>query len=97
MIPEVEVVEHVDNVVRSISVFLAEFIENANFDEGLMMEAFLVADDFDCDVLIRFVVESSDNLPETSLSNNLKNLVAITNVIVNHLRREKVIINSRCL
>lgn len=85
MISKVEVVQHVNDVVRSVGVLFAEFIENANLDERLMMEALFVANDFDCDILIGFVVEGANNLAEAALANHLENLVAITNVIMNHL------------
>lgn len=87
MIPKVEVVQHVNNVVRSVGVLLAEFVENAHFDQCLMMESLFVANDFDCDVLISFVVQCANHLTETALSNHFQNLVAITNVIVNHLQQ----------
>lgn len=93
MISKVEVVQHVNDVVRSVGVLFAEFIENANLDERLMMEALFVANDFDCDILIGFVVERSNHLPEAALANHLENLVAITNVIVNHLREREGKIN----
>lgn len=35
MVPKVEVVQHVDDVVRCIGVLLTQFVENANFDERL--------------------------------------------------------------
>jgi hypothetical protein len=85
MISKVEVVQHVNDVVRSVGVLFAEFIENANLDERLMMEALFVANDFDCDILIGFVVEGSNHLSKAALSNHLEDFVAITNVIVHHL------------
>lgn len=54
-----------------------------------MMEAFLVADDFDCNVGVRFVVECANHLAEASLSNHLENLVTVTNVIVDNLRKRR--------
>lgn len=89
MIPKVEVVQHVNDVVRSVGILFAEFIENSNLDEGLMVEALLVANDFDCDVMIRFVVQCANHLAEASLSNHFQDLVAVTNVIVNDLKRER--------
>jgi hypothetical protein len=85
MISKVEVVQHVNDVVRSVGVLFAEFVENANLDERLMMEALFVANDFDCDILIGFVVERSNHLSKAALSNHLEDFVAITNVIVHHL------------
>jgi hypothetical protein len=89
MISKVEVVQHVNDVVRSVGVLFAEFVENANFDQCLMMEALFVANDFDCDVLIGLVVQSTNHLSKASLTNHLENLVAIANVIVNHLEKRK--------
>lgn len=89
MISKIEVVQHVNDVVRSVGVLFAEFIENSNFDKRLMVEALLVANNFDCDILIGFVVESSDNLSKAAFANHFENLVAITDVVVNHLRGEK--------
>lgn len=86
MIPKVEVVQHVNYIVRSIGIFLAEFVENPDLDECLMMKSLFVADDFDCDILVRFVVEGSNHLPEAPLSNHLQDLVTVTNVIVDNLR-----------
>lgn len=53
-----------------------------------MMEALLVANNFDCHVLVRLVVQRAYHLAEAALSNHLENLVAITNVVVNYLMRE---------
>jgi hypothetical protein len=86
MISKVEVVQHVNDVVRSVGILFAEFVENANLDQCLMVEALFVANDFDCDILIGFVVECTNNLSKASFSNHLENLVAITDVIVNHLK-----------
>ena len=85
MIPKVEIVQHVNDVVRSIGVLFAQLIENANLDECLMVEAFLVANDFDCDVLTRFMVKSTNHLSKASLSNHFQNFIAIANVIMNNL------------
>lgn len=89
MISEVEVVQHVNDVVRSIGILLAEFIENANLNERLMVEALLVPNDFDCDIVICFMVQCANNLAETAFANHFQNLVAIANVIMNHLGRKR--------
>jgi hypothetical protein len=91
MIPKVEVVQHVNDVVRSVGVLFAEFIKDAHLDERLMVEALLVANDFDCDILICLVIQGADHLAKAAFSNHLEDFVAITNVIVNHLKwkREK--------
>lgn len=74
-----------DHVVRSVGVLLAQFVQQSNLDECLMMEALLVADDFDGDVRIGFVVERSDHLAEAAFADDLQNLVAIGYVVVGDL------------
>lgn len=86
MIAEVEVVQHVNDVVRSVGVLLAEFIEDAHLDERLVVEALFVADDFDCDVLVGLVVQCANHLTEAAFPNHLQDLVAIADVVVNHLK-----------
>lgn len=88
MISEVDVVQHVNDVVRSISVLLSQLIENSDFDQGLMMEALLIADDFDCHILICFVIERTYDLTEASLADDFEYFITITDVIVNHLQEE---------
>lgn len=85
MIPKVEIVEHVNNVVRLIGVLFAQLIENSNLDEGLMMETLFVANNFDCHILIGFVIQCPDDLAKTTLANHFEYLIAIANVIVNNL------------
>ena len=89
MISKVEVVQHVNDVVRSVGVLFAELVENANFDEGLMVEALFVANNFDCDILIGLVVEGPNHLSKAALANHFEDFVAITNMVVNHLRTMK--------
>lgn len=89
MISEVEVVEHVDDVVRAIRIFLAQLIKNSNLDECLVVEALFVANDFDCDILISFVVERTNHLTEASLSNHFQYFIAVADVVMNHLREKK--------
>lgn len=86
VIPKVEIVEHVNNVVRLIRVLFAQLIENSNLDERLMMEALLVANNFDCHILIGFVIQCPDDLAEATLANHLEYLIAIAYVIVNDLK-----------
>ena len=89
MISKVEVIQHVNDVVRSVGVLFAELVEDADFDEGLMVEALFVANDFDSDVLIGLVVKGPNHLSEAALANHFEDLVAITNMVVNHLRTMK--------
>lgn len=90
MVAEIERIQHVDHVVRSVGVFLAQFVQQPDLDEGLMMEALLVADDLDGDVRVGFVVECSDHLAEAAFADDLENLVAIGYVVVGNLGMEMV-------
>lgn len=85
MVAEVEIVEHVYHVVRSVRVLLAQFVQYPNFDEGLVVEAFLIADDFDCHVLVGFVVQRPDDLAEAAFADDLKDFVPVADVVVDHL------------
>jgi len=88
MIPKVEIIQHVNNVVRSIAVLLAQFIENPNLHQGLVMEALLVSNDFYRNVLISFVIQGSYHLPKASFANHFKDLKTIADVIVNNLKQQ---------
>lgn len=86
MVPEVKVIEHVNNVVRSVAVLLAQFVQNAHLDQCLMMKALLVANYFDGHVKSSFVVQRTNHLTKTAFANHLENLVAIADVVVNDLK-----------
>lgn len=90
VIPKVEIVEHVDYVVRLVGVLLAQLVEDSHLNECLMMEPLLVADDFDCHILIGFVIQRPDDLSEAPLANHLQYLVAIAYVVMNNLRESRV-------
>ena len=86
MIPEVKVIEHVNNVVRSVAVLLAQLIQDSHLDQCLVVESFLVADDFDGHVQSSFVVQCTNHLAKTAFANHLQYLVAIADVVVNDLK-----------
>lgn len=88
MVAEIEVVEHVYHVVCSVHILLAQFIQYPDLDQGLMVEAFLVANDFDCHVLVGFVVQCPDHLSEAALADDLQDFVPVADVVVNHLMRK---------
>lgn len=94
MIPKVEIVQHVNDVVRSIGIFFTKFIENANLDERLMMKTLFVANDFDCNILIDFMVQCANHLPETAFANHFQYFIAIANVVMNHLWIKIIKIND---
>lgn len=45
MVAEVEVVEHVDDVVRLLAVLEPQVVQHADFHQGLVVEALLVSVD----------------------------------------------------
>ena len=52
----------------------------------LSVEAFLVADHLDCDVVVLLVVVGLDHLPERPLPDHLQNLVPVRKVVVRDVR-----------
>lgn len=85
VVPEVEVVQHVDDVVSRIAVLLAEMVEDLDFDQRLVVKPLLVPDDLDGDVLARLVVQRADDLAERPLADHLEDLVPVRDVVVQHL------------
>lgn len=85
MISEVNIVKHVNDVVRSIGVLLPQLIENSHFDQRLMMKSLLIANYLDRHKLICFVIERTYDLSEASLADDFENFITIADVIVNHL------------
>lgn len=51
-----------------------------------MMESLLVANNFDCHILIGFVIQRTYDLSKATLANHLQDLVTVANVVVNDLR-----------
>lgn len=85
MVAEVKVVQHVDDVVRVIHVLLPQLIQNAHLDQGLLVEPLLIPDDLDGHVLVRLVIERPHHLPKAALADQLENLVAIRDVVMDDL------------
>lgn len=95
MVAKIERVQHVDDVMRTICVLLAQLIEQSHLDQSLMMEAFLVADDLDGDVLAGHVIDGAHHLAEAALADDLEDLVAIRDVIVHDLRASEKLKGGR--
>ena len=73
-----------DDATHVIRILLFHMFEQANFNQCLLMESFLVADDFQRDHLPRLIVKAFDNLPKGSLAQCGQNLVSVPNVIIHH-------------
>lgn len=92
MVAEVEIVQHVDDVMRVIGVLLAQLVQDANLDQRLVMEPLLVPDYLDGHVLVGFVVQGPNDLAEAALANHLEDLVAVRDVVMDHLVVAPVVI-----
>lgn len=84
MAPEVEVVRHLDHVVLVLWVPLDDLLQNFDLNQGLSVEALLVADNLDCDGSASLVVTAVHNLTKRSLSEDIADLVAVTQVVALH-------------
>lgn len=85
MVAKVERVQHVDDIVGAVRVLLAQLVQQPNFDQRLVVEALLVADDLDGDMLADFVVEGAHHLAEAALADDLEDFVAVEDVVVHDL------------
>ena len=95
MVAEGEVFEEVNYVPVVFAVVLFEVDEDADLFEGLAVEAPLVADDFDGDVGLGFVVEGFDDLAEGAFADDFEDLVAVGDVVV--LEWERGLERSWCM
>ena len=74
VVAEVEGVEHEDGVGGAVRVLLPEELQDPDLLDGLAMEAFLVPDELERDVLLPSVVVGLDHLPERALPDHLQHL-----------------------
>lgn len=88
MVPKVEIVQHVYDIVVALFVPFTQMVQNPHLDQRLVVESLLVPDDLDGDVSVGHVIERLDHLAETALSDHLQNFVAITNVVVQYLEKK---------
>lgn len=82
MIPEIKVLQHVNHIVAAVFVLLSQMVQNSHFYKGLMVKPSLVPDDFDRHVFMGHMVQSSNNLPKTALTNDFQDFVTVGNMIV---------------
>lgn len=85
MIPEVEIVEHVDDVMRIVRVLLAQLVQDAHLDQRLVVEPLLVPNYLDGHMMIRFMVQRTNHLAEAALAYHLQDLVPVRDVVMDHL------------
>ena len=59
----------------------AKLLQNVYFNQGLLMESLLVADDFYGDQDARLVIDTPDHLPKTSLAKDINDFVSIGEMV----------------
>jgi hypothetical protein len=58
-----------------------QLLQDLDFDEGLGVEAFLVADDLDGHVSTRLVIPATENLAETAFAEHTRDFVPVTQMV----------------
>ena len=78
------VVFHADDVAFVLRIIVSQVLQNLNLDCRLVVEAFLVTNDLECNELTLLVVKHTQSLPETALAEEIDHLIAICDVIFEH-------------
>ena len=86
VVPEVEVVQRLDHVVLLLRVVVAQVLQQLHLNEGLLVEALLVADDLERAHRLGLVVVRLDHLPEGALAELPYHLVPVADVVVHDHR-----------
>lgn len=74
VVPEGEVFEHVHDIHGAVTILLAQVLQDADLLLRLPVEPLLIADHFQSQVLLQFVVVHFSHLTKTAFSNNLQKL-----------------------
>lgn len=85
MIPEIEILLHVDHVVAAVLILLPDVIQDPHFNQRLVMKAFFISDDLDGHMLVGHVIQGAYHLPKAAFSNHFKDFIAIAYVVVQDL------------
>ena len=90
MFPEIGIVQHVYDIVRSIGILFSQLIQNVEFHHSLIQKTFFVAYDFDGHMCVGFVIQSTNHLAKTALANDLQDFIAKSNVIMLQLTKKYI-------
>ena len=82
LLPEGEVVQHVDDVAAVILVLFSQMLQDPDLLLGLPVEPLLVSHHLQRHMEMRFVVVDLQNLSEGSLANHFENLITISYVVM---------------
>lgn len=85
VIPEVKILQHVDDIVTTILVLLPDVIQNSHLNQCLMVESLLVSDYLDGDMLVGHMIQGPYHLSKAAFSDHLQDLVAISYMVVQDL------------
>lgn len=84
MTAEIETLSEIDHAVTAMRIPFLELLQKIHLNESLLVESFLVPDDFDRDEAAGFVINTSHDLSETSLAQNINHLISICKVIADN-------------
>jgi len=81
MVAPNEVVCEFDDALVILRIVLLEQKQKFRFDRRLIVVLLLVLDDFDCDLLLRLVVQAANHITESTLAYYLFNFVAVADLV----------------
>ena len=84
MLSEHDVGLNLDNIATVIWVVILQMLEDFELNARLMLELFLVPDDFDSDDFAVHVVDAFQCLAEAALSEEVKNFKSEPDMVVYH-------------
>lgn len=82
MLTENEGLDNTHNILFILRIIVLEFLEHASFDQALLIQTFLVAEDLEGDYLLLLVVEALKDLAERALADALLHLKAVSDVVM---------------
>lgn len=83
---------YVNDVQRVVRVEILQVRENVHFDETLLLETFLVANDLQGDHFLLLVIVATQNETERAFAQRLEDFKAITNVIFADFNERSILV-----
>lgn len=81
MTSEVKALGEINHTMAAMGIPFLELLKEVDFYQSLLVESFLVADDFDCNQDSMLVVDTSDNLAKAAFTQDVNNLIAVGHMI----------------
>ena len=82
LLPEGEVVQHVDDVAAVVFVLFPQMFQYSDLLLRLSVKPLLVSHHFQGDMLMSLVVVNLQNLSKGAFANHFQNLITISNVVM---------------